>query len=599
MYLGRLRRAGSALRHGAGAHRKASAVMAHAPTARHLARRSGATCAAAAASIHGGGRWAKACRRLLLAGPGTAAALLWAAAAPRQGAAACGGAAAALAPGAAGAEVVPVAAVGAARRSPALRRARDYWWRVFWRCLMLMLRAAPVVCLAPFCWLWWSRGGEERFWRALLSALQAHGPIAVKFAQWASTRPDLLPVSVCDHFAQLQADVRPHAFRETARTLGEAFGPGWAEELQLEGAPVGSGCMAQVYRGRLLCPPGYPGQEVAVKVRHPGAQEQVDLDLDVMWLCVSTLEAVWPSARYLALSEFVGHFEDFVRPQADLRLEASNLEAFRQNFEYSKTGKGLRVCFPEVIRPYVTESVLVESYEHATPLQAVLGQRGPATTASTASSRGGDAAAGSSEGGPPATEVRERVGKLCMDAFLKMVFVDNFIHGDLHPGNISFRFPDAAPASGGARRDLGEPELVLMDAGLAVRLSPRNRRDFMELFHAIAMNDGSQAGRLIVERSPGDPSVVVDRAGFVAGVARLVGEVRGHGLSLGSIRLGEVFGEMLGLALAHRVKLETSFVKVATSIIVLEGVGRQLNPVVDLILAAKPLLVEALAQRFW
>jgi len=452
---------------------------------------------------------------------------------------------------------------------------------VLWRCLVLLFRATPVVCASPVCWLLWDRGGEECFWQLVLAALQAHGPIAVKFAQWASTRPDLLPVIVCENFARLQADVRPHTYRETAETLAEAFGQDWADRLELEPSPIGSGCMAQVYRGQLRLP-GEPGREVAVKVRHPGAQEKVDLDLEVMRTLVNTVEALWPSVRYLALSEALGYFEAFVRPQANLKMEAANLEEFSQNFDYARTGRGVRVRIPEVLRPLVTESVLVETYESATPLQAVLlpEQSAHQAVADT--------------GGLAVSEVRERVGKLCMDAFLKMVFVDNFIHGDLHPGNILFRFPESD--SPGAPR---EPELVLLDAGLAVRLNRRDRRNFVELFHALAMNNGTRAGQLMVERSPGDPRRVLDKVGFIASVERLVASVRGSGVTLGSVRLGEVFGEMLGLALTHRVKLETSFVQIATSIIVLEGVGRQLDPAVDLAKAALPLLVEAVTKKLW
>jgi len=141
-----------------------------------------------------------------------------------------------------------------------------------------------------------------------------------------------------------------------------------------------------------------------------------------------------------------------------------------------------------------------------------------------------------------------------MDSFLKMIFSDNFVHGDLHPGNLKFRQ---------ASNDSRQLELVVLDAGLAVQLSPQDRRN------------------------------------FVAGVGELVSSVWGVGLALGNVRLGEIFGKMLGLACYHRVKLETSFVTVATSIIVLEGVGRQLNPVTDLAAAARPLLAEAVARRIW
>ncbi|CAE7539598.1 unnamed protein product, partial [Symbiodinium natans] len=233
-------------------------------------------------------------------------------------------------------------------------------------------------------------------WRLILAALQAEGPIAVKFAQWASTRPDILPQNVCDNLSPLQANVRPHSFTHTKRILMQTFGPAWETSLQLDAEPLGSGCMAQVHRGRLFGPL-CSGQatskqdamalprDVAVKVLHPGAQDKVDLDLEVMWLFVGCIEAIWPRARYLALSEAVMHFEAFVRPQAllafvrldvccsseacvlvghlrslqwgladqfqskggDTLCEADNLDIFNDNFPYRRTGRGHRVVFPE------------------------------------------------------------------------------------------------------------------------------------------------------------------------------------------------------------------------------------------------------------
>jgi len=413
--------------------------------------------------------------------------------------------------------------------------------------------------------------------------LTAHGPLAIKFAQWASTRPDILPASICHHFAELQDAVRPHPFRSTAAAILEAFGPKWEGTLRLEEGTIGSGCMAQVYKGRLLRgDPDAPDAwvDVAVKVRHPGAQQQVDLDLALMWRAVLLLEALAPTARYLAMSEALAHFEAFVRPQADLRIEAGNLDEFQRNFTYRSTGRGLPVRFPKVVRPYVTDAVLVETFEPAVPLRTLM--REPPK---------GQAQPRRADGVPEGmtiSEAREHIGGLCMDMFLQMLFADNFIHADLHPGNIHFRF--------GRSRS---PELVVFDAGLAVRLSREDRRNFLEVFHAIATNDGRRAGNLMLERTPGDRSHVRDEEAFVSGVAGLITSVRSGGIALGKVRLGDVFTKMLGLACDHCVKLETSFVTVATSIIVIEGVGRQLRPLTDIVMAAQPLLVEALTQKLW
>eukprot|EP00928_Gymnodinium_smaydae_P032146 TRINITY_DN23356_c0_g4_i1.p1 TRINITY_DN23356_c0_g4~~TRINITY_DN23356_c0_g4_i1.p1 ORF type:complete len:587 (-),score=86.48 TRINITY_DN23356_c0_g4_i1:277-2037(-) len=476
---------------------------------------------------------------------------------------------------------------------------RKSWRRLFllwWRCVKLFWHFVPVAVAAPWCWLLRDNGGERLFWRLALGALESAGPIAVKFAQWASTRPDILPQRICDQLAHLQADVQPHSLEATETLLKEALGRDWTSFLVLDPEPIGSGCMAQVYRGQLL--PSTPGEavrDVAVKVRHPGAQDKVDLDLEVMKTFARALESVWRGAQYLDLTAAIRHFEVFIRPQSDLRIEANNLETWGRNFTYRRTGKGLRVIFPEVLRPYVSESVLVETYEDATPVQVLLGQSDRSCDTRLRATDSASAALRAELGEERLENLRGHIGQMCLDAFLKMVFADNFIHGDLHPGNMHVRLP----------KDLSDPkakpELVLLDAGLAVSLTKNDRRNFVEVFHALACCDGPQAAKLIMERSPGDRTKVRDPDGFVTSVGALVSDVLkdGLGLHLGRVRLGEVFSRLLGLASYHRVRLESSFVTVATSIIVCEGVGRQLDPGMDLAAAARPLLAEAVRNRIW
>lgn len=488
------------------------------------------------------------------------------------------------------------------------KRRQRTWKRLMvllWRAGALMCCLVPALFAAPGCCLLWTHGGEDLFWHLLLKGLQWHGPAAIKFAQWASTRPDLLCASVCAHFAKLQSNVRPHSLQDTERMLTQALGPQWVEELEIDVTPIGSGCMAQVHRGRLLPRTGHAHghgrggvvpaamqRNVVLKVMHPGAQQAVEADMEALQMLVDMLEAWVPSVKYLSMSEAVTHFANFLAPQTDLRVEASNLEAFSKKFKYRSTGRGLRVTFPQVLRPYVTSTVLMETFEEGTDLGDILEKRQEHDLVQ----------------GIPLTEVRERVGKLCMDAFMQMLFTDNFVHGDMHPGNILFRIrrddePSsfAAPATEAAPAlpVVWEPELVVLDAGLSVRMTRQDRRNFVELFHAIVQNQGQMAGQLMVERSPGCRAEVLDEGAFVKGVEDLICQMRGAGIMLGKLKFGELFGRLLSLACQHRVKLETSFVNVAVSIIVLEGVGRQLHPLTDLLALASPLLAEAVTQKLW
>lgn len=457
------------------------------------------------------------------------------------------------------------------------------------RCFVLLCKFGPLLLVSPACIIFWSRGGEDAFWRTCVWSLEAAGPTFLKLAQWASSRPDLLPASVVRRLSALQATVHPHAYEQTEELLAEAFGNSWKEVFRLDPTPVGSGCMGQVYHGWLLDSSGAETKEIAVKVRHPGAWEKIEQDLEILRLVAQSLEFVWARIALLSVSDIVEHFGAFILPQADMRVEAANLDVFNQNFPYASTGKGLPVRFPKAIRPYVTDSVLMMSFERATPLPDLIAEAGSIPLEAPAR-----LFQSWSQGMPDQlgeeihrTACRRRTGKLSIDAFMQMLFTNNFVHGDMHPGNILVSLGE----------DGSTPEVVVLDTGLAIKMRPVDWQNFMDVLHAIAMRDCQEVGKLMVERSPGDRSKVLDEDRFIEGVAGLVHTARDKGMELGKYGLCEVLSQMLALAYSHRVKLETSFVTVVTSIIVMEGIGRQLEPNVDIIEVATPYLIKVAASN--
>ena len=99
------------------------------------------------------------------------------------------------------------------------------------------------------------------WWRWMARAAERSGAVVIKLAQWAGSRPDMFGSEVCSQLVHLQDRTPTHAWRHTSATLDEMFGPEWPERLELERTPVGSGCIAQVYRGRMRVPRerGFPG----------------------------------------------------------------------------------------------------------------------------------------------------------------------------------------------------------------------------------------------------------------------------------------------------------------------------------------------------
>jgi aarF domain-containing kinase len=191
------------------------------------------------------------------------------------------------------------------------------------------------------------------------------------------------------------------------------------------------------------------------------------------------------------------------------------------------------------------------------------------------------------------------------------LFEDNFIHADLHAGNLLVR--PAPAASRTARSSYAHPQLVLLDAGLTIELKPFDRRNFISLFRAVIDNDGREVARLMMEYSPrststsasgvgttGDGSQLVPLSDVYATVIRpeeymqemgkLVSYVHAHGLSLNKISVSELLQNVLRLSYEHNVKLESRFVSVIVAIMLAEGMGRRLDPEVDIIARATPFI---------
>lgn len=209
-----------------------------------------------------------------------------------------------------------------------------------------------------------------------------------------------------------------------------------------------------------------------------------------------------------------------------------------------------------------------------------------------------------------------------------MLILYNFVHADLHPGNIMIKFykPSAhhplqlawSRAMGRYLKDDGDvavqrilalrdqpeemrkelekleeesysPRLVFIDAGLVNELNDVNRRNFLDLFQAIAEFDGYRAGELMVERCK-SPELVVDPEVFALRMQNLIFGLKERTFHLGAVKIGNLLHNAMNMVRAHHVKLEGDFVNVVVSIMLLEGIGRQLNPDLDLFASALPVL---------
>ncbi|HKE13779.1 MAG TPA: AarF/UbiB family protein [Kofleriaceae bacterium] len=364
--------------------------------------------------------------------------------------------------------------------------------------------------------------------RALLRGL---GATYVKVGQIMSTRPDLLPPHIIRGLETLQDDVGAFAFRDVARTFQDDFGRAPEDVFaRFDRAPIASASVAQVHRAVLP-----DGREVAVKVRRPRVEQIVSFDLAVMRLAARAVALV-PSFRLLAPVESVDEFGRAIRTQIDLTVEAANNRRFRANFAGDAD-----VELPELVPELCSRRVLTMSFLRGAKLLEYERMKADPS----------------------------RIARIGFRLLLRMVFEHGFVHADLHPGNILVT---------------ERGTVALLDLGLTAELDEHHRRIFALYFAAWAQGDGATMARLMADFSPS--AAVVDYAGYQADIQAFV--TRYHGKALGEVAVSQVVFDMMGILRRHRVRVNATFTMVNIAIAVTEGIGKQLDPRLDLLNEAIP-----------
>jgi len=250
-------------------------------------------------------------------------------------------------------------------------------WAAGSRICSLALLASPLAVLVPLAYI---SGDESRAahyaWEYAIFAVEKAGPTFIKLTQWATTRNDLFSQTFVSKFARLQDETRGHTWKESTQILEESLGKGFEDILEFDEKhyqsrsnsvdPIGSGCIAQVYKAKLKKAMSmYPaGTDVAVKVTHPHIVDKVCVDFYIMNKLTSLLEKIPRlSLDYLSMKDSVDQFRDIMLPQLDLRVEARNLTRFRRDF-----ADATQVSFPAPIPGLTTMNVLVESFVSGKPI---------------------------------------------------------------------------------------------------------------------------------------------------------------------------------------------------------------------------------------
>jgi len=384
-------------------------------------------------------------------------------------------------------------------------------------------------------------GGQIRL------ALERLGPAFIKFGQMLSTRVDLLPMEVAMELKKLQDEVPPESYDHVRGVVESSFrrplAGGEGLFASFDEQPVAAASIAQVHFARL-----HDGRKVAVKVRRPNIERTIEADLAILKLLASLFERYFPEYRRLKASQVVNEFAHTIRGELNLRAEAAHAGRFAENFA---SLEGVRV--PDVLWEYTHAEVLTTERISGIPID----ERAQLVAA-----------------GHDCLKLCERAAAL----FFHMVFVDGYFHADMHPGNIFV-------AENG--------DIVLVDFGIVGRLDLRSRRYLAEMLLGFLKQDYLRAAEVHVEAGyvPADTNV----SAFEDALREIAVPIFNR--PLGEISIAELL--MCMFAVTERFQMETQpqLLLLQKTMVVIEGVARELADQTNIWVLAKPLVSDWVARH--
>ncbi|MEW5303193.1 MAG: hypothetical protein WDW36_005909 [Sanguina aurantia] len=423
-------------------------------------------------------------------------------------------------------------------------------------------------------WAHRSLRAEHGAWQCLLLACRSSGAAFIKWGQWAATRGDLFPEAFCTVLSSLHDKAPVHGFQYSREQVEGSFGAP-LEQLfaRFDEGCFASGSIAQVHRALLRRPDGTV-EDVAVKVRHPNVATYIALDFRIL-KPLAEFASTFSLLKGLPLRETLSQFSHTMTAQADLRVEAVHLGRFYNNFKGVKD----QVTTPRPVHGMATESVLVESFEMGVSVSHFIAHP---------------------------TSINGALVALGCDTYLKMLLCDNFVHTDLHPGNIMVRAIDAkgdpvqmssdplgkAMTPGELEAALSapglRPQLVLLDFGLAEELTQTVRHHFVSFLNTICSGDGQRAAHHLLhwaekQMCPKPNEFVEDTVLLFAAHCDMNAP--------GGIDLDHVMKQVLLLVRKHSVSVDSSYASLLMAVVVIVGFAAALDPCVNIMDAAAPCLL--------
>ena len=396
-------------------------------------------------------------------------------------------------------------------------------------------------------WNWWRRQPLTRG-EAIRKTLEELGPIFIKFGQALSTRPDIIPSDIADELCQLQDNVPPFpseqalaifaaAFKQSAFDVFAAFDP----------QPLASASMAQVHTATLKS-----GEEVVVKILRPNMRALIAQDINILKTIARLADRYWPDSKRLKPREVVEEFEHSLLDELDLQREAANASQLRRNFHHSPL-----LYIPEIYWDYVRENILVMERIYGIPVTNIAMLNEYHIDIKNLATRG-------------------------IEIFFTQVFRDCFFHADMHPGNIfvSPLHPDS-------------PKYICVDFGIIGTLNEYDKRYLAENLMAFFNRDYRRIAALHIESGWVARDTRIDE--FESAIRTVCEPIFERPLK--DISFALVVLRLFQVARRFQMEVQPQLILLQKTLFAVEGLGRQLDPNLDLWATAKPFLEKWLREQ--
>ena len=379
-------------------------------------------------------------------------------------------------------------------------------------------------------------------------ALQELGPVYVKFGQILSTRRDLLPLDIANELALLQDQVPPFSGEQARDIIEEALGePVDTIFASFDTQPLASASIAQVHPATL-----HDGREAVVKVVRPDIEKQLRKDIDLLKAIAKIAEKFLQGGARIQPLEVVREFEGVVFDELDMQREAANASMLRRNFQGSSD-----LYIPEVYWKWCKRRVMVMERVSGLPVGDIDGLREHGVNLKKLARRG-------------------------IRVFYTQVFRDNLFHADMHPGNI---LVDASNPE--------DPSFIAMDFGIVASLSPKDLYYIAENFKALFNQNYRRVAALHIDAGWVPETTRLDE---LEAAVRTVGEPN-FTRPLNEVSFGKLLFDLFQVAHRFQLTLQPQLLMLQKTLLNIEGLGRQLDPELDIWSVAKPELETILRER--